>query len=203
VILPAHYEGFSKLDFSGISLSLHGGRSFFWSTFSGRGFMPLLRLRSEGIGHLADIREAMSENRIVDVEAVVVVALLGLGPGLITHLDGGSAFYFSDVQRWLAVGFLLSRIPELSSVLFGEQAPVRRTLQRKTRLLERFDAIPCSFDAGWLSSNSSRWLDDFEYSRLADEHGSREFRDEARAISGIRRISDSAGTSRSAPAGRS
>ena len=52
----------------------------------------IVRLRSEGIGTIADLKEAVSERRILDVEVVAVVAILGLGPGLTTHIDGGSAF---------------------------------------------------------------------------------------------------------------
>jgi hypothetical protein len=141
VILPAHYEGFAKLDFLWNFVKPAWWPFFFVVHLFWSWVYALLRLRSEGIGTIADIREAVSENRIVDVEAVVVVALLGLGPGMITHLDGGSAFYFSDVQRWLAVGFILSRIPELSSIVFGESVP-KKSKARRPRLIERFDAIP-------------------------------------------------------------
>jgi hypothetical protein len=142
VILPAHYEGFSRLDFLWNFVRPAWWPFFFVVHLFWSWVYALLRLRSEGIGTIADIRDAVSENRIVDVEAVVVVALLGLGPGMVMHLDGGSAFYFSDVQRWLAVGFILSRIPELSSILLGERAPPKPRPKRRIKLSERFDAIP-------------------------------------------------------------
>jgi hypothetical protein len=142
VILPAHYEGLSKLDFLWNFVKPAWWPFFFVVHLFWSWVYALLRLRSEGIGTIADIREAVSENRIVDVEAVVVVALLGLGPGLVTHLDGGSAFYFSDVQRWLAVGFMLSRIPELRSVVLGAPELAKARPRRKPKCIERVDAIP-------------------------------------------------------------
>lgn len=139
VILPAHQEGFVPLDFLWDFVKPAWWPFFivvhlFWSWV-----YILLRLRSEGIGTLADLREAASERRILDVEVVAVVALLGIGPGLVTHIDGGSAFYFSDVQRWLAVGLVLSRIPELFPVAFGEREPA--SARRPRKLIARLDAI--------------------------------------------------------------
>ena len=139
VILPAHREGLVPLDFLWDFVKPAWWPFFivvhlFWSWL-----YILLRLRSEGIGTLADLGEAASEKRILDVEAVFVIALLGIGPGLVTHIDGGSAFYFSDVQRWLAVAFILSRIPELFPILFGERAPVAP--QRRRKLVARLDSI--------------------------------------------------------------
>ena len=44
----------------------------------------------------------------VGVNSGSQVALAGVAPGLVLHIDGGSAFYFSDVQRWLSVGLLIA-----------------------------------------------------------------------------------------------
>jgi len=139
VILPAHREGFAPLDFLWNFVQPAWWPFFivvhlFWSWA-----YILIRLRSEGIGTLADLREAASERRILDLETVALVALLGIGPGLVTHIDGGSAFYFSDVQRWLAVGFILSRIPELRATVFGEAHTIPAKGPRQ--LMARLDAI--------------------------------------------------------------
>jgi hypothetical protein len=139
VILPAHREGLAPFDFLWSYVRPAWWPFFivvhlFWSWL-----YILVRLRSEGIGTLADLREAASERRILDVEAVAVVALLGIGPGLVTHIDGGSAFYFSDVQRWLSVGFILSRIPDLFATVFGETQS--KTVRRRRNLMSRLDAI--------------------------------------------------------------
>ena len=136
---PVHFEGTAPFDFLRNFVQPVWWPFFivvylFWTWL-----YILVRLRSEGIGTLADLREAASERRILDVEAVAVVALVGIGPGLVVHIDGRSAFYFSDVQRWLAVGFILSRIPELFATVFGDAQPTQAT--RSGTLLSRLDAI--------------------------------------------------------------
>lgn len=139
VSLPAHREGFAPFDFLWgyvrpawwpFFIVVH----LFWSWL-----YIIVRLRAEGIGTLADLREAASEKRILDVEVVAVIALLGIGPGFVMHIDGGSAFYFSDVQRWLALGFILSRTPELFAIVLGKTR--LRVAQRPRKLMSRLDAI--------------------------------------------------------------
>lgn len=123
VVLPAHNEGVAPFDFLW-SFVKPAWWPFFpivhllWSWV-----YVVLRLRLEGIGTIADLREAIEERRILDVETVALIALLGLGPGLVIHIDGGSAFYFSDVQRWLSIGFLLSWAPAILRS-FASEAPV-------------------------------------------------------------------------------
>jgi len=139
VSLPAHREGLSPFDFLWAFV-----RPAWWP------FFPIVhlfwswvyiavRLRSEGVGTFADLKEAAAEQRLLDVEAVALVALLGIAPGLILHIDGGSAFYFSDVQRWLAVGLLLSRLPTLLTVILGEAAPKRK--KEPSGFLSRLDSV--------------------------------------------------------------
>jgi hypothetical protein len=139
VSLPAHQEGFRAFDFLQGYVPPQWWPFFvvvqvFWSWL-----YILVRLRSEGVGTIADLREAASERRILDVEAVALLAILGLGPGFVLHIDGGSAFYFSDVQRWLAVGFTLSRIPELYRAVFGDAQPA--PAKRPRKLVARLDSI--------------------------------------------------------------
>jgi hypothetical protein len=82
---------------------------------------------------------ALSEKRIADAEVVAFVAIMGIGPGLVTHIDGGSAFYFSDIQRWLAVGLILSRIPMFMTALLGAAPPAAES--RSRRVSSRLDAV--------------------------------------------------------------
>jgi hypothetical protein len=139
VSLPAHREGISPFDFLWSYV-----RPAWWP------FWPIvhlfwswayvaIRLRSEGIGTLADLKEAAGERRLLDVEAVALVALVGIVPGLILHIDGGSAFYFSDVQRWLALGLTLSRLPTLLTIILGERAP--KSAARARGFLSRLDDV--------------------------------------------------------------
>jgi hypothetical protein len=139
ISLPAHREGISPFDFLWSYV-----RPAWWP------FWPIvhllwswiyiaIRLRSEGVGTLADLREAIGERRLLDVEAVALVALVGIVPGLILRIDGGSAFYFSDVQRWLALGLTLSRLPTLLTTILGEPVPKRTS--RSRGFLSRLDNV--------------------------------------------------------------
>lgn len=139
VSLPAHQEGISPLDFLSAFVQPAWWPFFlivhlFWSWV-----YILVRLKSEGIGTIADLKEAASEHRVLDVEAVAVVALVGVAPGLMLHIDGGSAFYFSDVQRWLSLGLILSCLPAFLAVILGD-APAKR--KKKPRgILSRLDSV--------------------------------------------------------------
>jgi hypothetical protein len=65
-----------------------------------------LRLREEGLESIGTIRGAALEGRITDVVVVAIVAIAGWLPGEVIDIHGGSAVYFSDVQRWLALSLL-------------------------------------------------------------------------------------------------
>jgi hypothetical protein len=139
VSLPAHREGISPFDFLWAVV-----RPAWWP------FFPIVhlfwswvyiavRLRSEGVGTFADLKEAADERRLLDVEAVALVALLGIVPGLLVHIDGGSAFYFSDVQRWLSVALIMSRLPMFLAAILGETPPERK--RKRSGFLSRLDGV--------------------------------------------------------------
>ncbi len=65
-----------------------------------------LRFREEGLESIGAIRGAALEGRITDVVVVAIVAIAGWLPGEVIDVHGGSAVYFSDVQRWLALSLL-------------------------------------------------------------------------------------------------
>jgi hypothetical protein len=67
-----------------------------------------LRLREENLTTVGDLRRAAAEGRITDVVAVAIVTLAGFLPGELIDIHGGSAIYFSDVQRWLALALLMA-----------------------------------------------------------------------------------------------
>lgn len=67
-----------------------------------------LRLREEKLTAIWAIRHAALERRITDVIVVAIIAIAGWLPGEVIHIHGGSAFYFSDVQRWVALPFLMA-----------------------------------------------------------------------------------------------
>jgi hypothetical protein len=108
VSLPEHREGLVPLDFLKGFVPPAWWPFFFLVHLFWSWFYVALRLRNQGITTLADLRAALRENRILDVEIVALIALAGVGPGLIIHIDGGSAFYFSDIQRWVSVGMIIA-----------------------------------------------------------------------------------------------
>lgn len=45
--------------------------------------------------------------KYIVIELIVIAALVGVVPGLLIYIDGGSAYYFSDIQYWLtAIGLM-------------------------------------------------------------------------------------------------
>jgi len=67
-----------------------------------------LRLREEDVHTVGDVRRAALQGRITDVVVVAVVALAGWAAGEVIDIHGGSAVYFSDVQRWLSLSLLMA-----------------------------------------------------------------------------------------------
>ncbi len=81
----------------------------------------VFRLRSQHIYDLGELRFAIVSGRLIDVEFLVFIATVGVIPGLIIHIDGGSAFYFSDVQRWLACAMLLSWVASTGASIWPQR----------------------------------------------------------------------------------
>jgi hypothetical protein len=110
VNLPAQNLGIVPLDF----LRHNNGQG--WQQF-----FPLVhllwtwvylagRVWEEGARDLRSLSIAVREGRLIDAEALAVIALVGFLPGEILRIYGGSAIYFSDVQRWVALSLIMGRI---------------------------------------------------------------------------------------------
>jgi hypothetical protein len=83
-----------------------------------------LRLREESVKTIGDIRQAALQGRITDVVVVAIVALAGWAAGEVLDIHGGSAVYFSDVQRWLSLALLIGALPRWLAQ--RSEAPARR-----------------------------------------------------------------------------
>lgn len=68
------------------------------------------RLREKCIASFPDVRDAVRARTMVDVEILVIICVLGLLPGIVLAV-GSDAFYFIDVQRWIALALLLGNVP--------------------------------------------------------------------------------------------
>jgi hypothetical protein len=78
---------------------------FFWSWL-----FIAMKLFQQRIMHLSQLGEAIASRKILDIEAVVVVCVLGAAPGMFLAIDGGGAYYFSDFQRWFSLGLILANL---------------------------------------------------------------------------------------------
>ena len=150
VSLAAHREGLAPFDFIRGFVPRPWWAFFvlvqlFWSVL-----YVVLRLRQENTKTVGDLLRAVRERRIIDVEVVAVVALAGILPGFILHIDGGSAFYFSDIQRWLSLGLLLSG----ASALFARTAS--RSLTGLQKAAIAFIALPFVIST---ARNSVHWTE--------------------------------------------
>ncbi len=67
-----------------------------------------LRVYEERTHTLADLFDAIRNGRLLDVELVVVIAVCGFLPGELITIHGGSAVYFSDVQRWVGAPLVMA-----------------------------------------------------------------------------------------------
>ncbi|HZI99524.1 MAG TPA: hypothetical protein VFD22_02595 [Gemmatimonadaceae bacterium] len=111
VQVPAQNGGISPLHFMRYD-ALEGWQQFFplihllWTWV-----YVWLRAREEKIRDWRAFTSALGSYRIIDVEVVLVIAVLGFIPGEVVSIHGGSAVYFSDVQRWLALAFIIGRMP--------------------------------------------------------------------------------------------
>lgn len=65
-------------------------------------------LFKEKIVTLSDLKVAFRQNKLLEIEIFFVITILGLLPGAILNIDGGSAGYFSGVQKFIGLSFVLA-----------------------------------------------------------------------------------------------
>jgi hypothetical protein len=53
------------------------------------------------------LKQYIVDNKLLDVEILIVVSLIGLLPPMIFRIDGGSGYYFTDIQTRLSGAFIL------------------------------------------------------------------------------------------------
>jgi hypothetical protein len=104
------------------------GSSFAPLAIEWRGYWPLLyfaaiwlfvalRLREQGTRTVGDLGQALKSKRLIDVEALLCMGLVGFAPAFILYIPDGSAFYFADIPRWLGLILLLAYLPAMGSRL--------------------------------------------------------------------------------------
>jgi hypothetical protein len=56
------------------------------------------------------LKAAFFSHKFIDVEVLILISLVGLLPASVFRIDGGSAFYFTDIQSRVAGTFLLAYV---------------------------------------------------------------------------------------------
>lgn len=96
-----------------------------------------VRLKSERASTISDVRALIGSRKIVDVELVVGIAIVGLLPGLVFNIRA-DAYYFSDFQRWFALALLLGNLFLLTGQLAKRDLlPSFRVSTIRTMRIER------------------------------------------------------------------
>ena len=70
----------------------------------------VLRLWQCGVKTVGDLANALRSGRLIDIEFLTLLALVGCLPGLFWRIAGGSAAYFFGIQRWVALPVLLAAV---------------------------------------------------------------------------------------------
>lgn len=76
----------------------------------------VLRLRQEKATSIRAACEVIKANKVIDAECMAIIGVVCAIPGIIIKIAGGSAYYFSDVQNWLAVPLLLALLARKGSI---------------------------------------------------------------------------------------
>ncbi|MEO7367824.1 MAG: hypothetical protein ABIZ36_07695, partial [Gemmatimonadaceae bacterium] len=108
VSLPSQNEGIVPLAFMRSSVDPDWWLWFpfvqlFWSWV-----YIVARAREEGTRTADDLLARFRDRRLLDAELVAAIAVAGFIPGLVLEIHGGSAIYFADVQRWIALPLVMA-----------------------------------------------------------------------------------------------
>lgn len=80
----------------------------------------ILRFKNLAITNFCQLKNAYLQNKILDVELLVVVSGAGYLLGNISSIGGGSAIYFIDLPRWIGMAFMLAAVSPLNSTVLGK-----------------------------------------------------------------------------------
>jgi hypothetical protein len=156
VSVPAHNTGLSPLHFMRFDTA-DGWQQFFplvhflWTwVYLG------VRAWEEGVRDFASLGAALRDNRLIDAEALAVIAVLGFLPAEVVAIHGGSGVYFSDVQRWLALSFIVGRIGQMTWKFSVGRAGAQDGM-RSVRLSTLLLAIVAAPFVATLMVNLAQW----------------------------------------------
>jgi hypothetical protein len=97
-----------------------------------------LRYRLHKKHHLS---QAIKDKSLLHLEVLTVIALAGFLPGAFIKIEGGSAFYFIEIQYWCALLIILASLPLLTVFISGFLNKVRYKAILKTTCLTLMVAV--------------------------------------------------------------
>lgn len=143
VSLPAHNGGISPFHFIRYQTAPGWHQFFPLVHFAWTWVYVAGRVYEERITDLAGVWSAVKDRSIIDVELLLGATLLGFLPGALLVIHGGSAIYFSDVPRWLALALVIARAGHWVNLWReGRGKPVETGSMRLAPLLGIFIAAP-------------------------------------------------------------
>jgi hypothetical protein len=89
-----------------------------------------LRLYEERIRSVTDVIHLFQSNRIIDLELLFVLCVVGISPAFVFALSGGDAGNFYDVQRWVAVSLLVAHTGTLYTLWSSFSEKIRHSQVR-------------------------------------------------------------------------
>lgn len=70
----------------------------------------IVKLKSLSNEKISNAMDLWKSRKTLDIEILIVAAVVGFGPGALLKIEGGSAYYFVDIQARIALIFLLAWI---------------------------------------------------------------------------------------------
>jgi hypothetical protein len=68
----------------------------------------ITRLYAERVATIADAKNAVLQGRLIPVEVMVVLCIVGSAPAFLLPIGGGSGVFFMEFQCWLALSLILA-----------------------------------------------------------------------------------------------
>lgn len=99
------------------------------------------RLNYLSIKTFSELKKNILKNKIIDLEILIILSVIGFIPGTFFHIDTSGAIYFTDIQKELAIVFLAAWVPQFSKKI--KFFPLRKLITVNNCLL-LFLIVPVS-----------------------------------------------------------
>lgn len=151
VVWPGRNGGMIPLNFMRQFLPVEGWPYFVFVHFFWTWVFVALRLWTARFASVGEAWGALRSHKLPDVEAAIIVFLMGLLPGNLFEISSDS-YYFSDFQRWFSVAFLCADaalIVGIAARLFAKRGESLRSW-RPSQLGFAVIAAPLVLSLAWV-----------------------------------------------------